>query len=134
MNAILKNVFAVSAGNTSNKQIIGWWERRRAFYNSVMLIAGIVTIILALLLNEIEFTDLINALPPILVFAFSANLFYTLGWVMEIVCRKFISSKEVVQKAGPILLIAGICISVLFTLAIDIALVITFFFNNQHLS
>src|SRR6266536_3014840 len=73
-----------------NKQIIRWWERRRIFYNMVMLAAGSITIILALLLHEIIFTDLINALPPVLIFALSVNLFYTLGWVVEIVCCKFI--------------------------------------------
>jgi len=42
--------------------------------------AGACTILLALLLHEISFRDLINVLPPILIVAFSANLFYTLGW------------------------------------------------------
>lgn len=134
MNALIKNVFIASPNHTSNKKIISWWERRRIFYNTVMLAAGCVTIILALLLNEIIFADLINVLPPILIFALSANLFYTLGWVMEIVCRKFISEKAVIQKAGPVLFIAGIAISVLFTFAIDIALLISFFFGNQGVS
>jgi hypothetical protein len=130
MNALLKNVFTTSSDNKSNKEIIRWWEQRRIYYNAVMLAAGCLTVALALLLREIIFTDLINALPPVLIVAFSANLFYTLGWVVEIVCRKFISEKEVTQKAGPVLFIAGLSLSVLFTLAIDIALLVAFFFNS----
>jgi hypothetical protein len=130
MNALLKQVLTASSDHKSNKEIIRWWERRRIFYNTVMLAAGCVTIMLALLLREIIFTDLINALPPVLIFALSANLFYTLGWVVEIVCRKFITEKEVVQKAGPVLFIAGLSLSVLFTFAIDIALLISFFFGS----
>ena len=130
INALLKQVLTASSDHKSNKEIVRWWERRRIFYNTVMLAAGCVTIMLALLLREIIFTDLINALPPVLIFALSANLFYTLGWVVEIVCRKFIAEKEVVQKVGPVLFIAGLSLSVLFTFAIDIALLISFFFGS----
>ena|SRR5207249_3375974 len=128
MNALLKNIFTAQPDHKSNKEIIRGWEQRRIVYNAVMLIAGIVTIMLALLLREIDFTDLINVLPPVLIFAFSANVFYTLGWITEIVCRKFMSEKEFVQKAGSVLFIAGIILSVFFTLAIDIAIVVAFFF------
>jgi hypothetical protein len=69
-------------------------------------------------------------LPPILIFAFSANLFFTLGWIVEIVCSRYISEKQFLQKTGPILLIAGISLSVLFTISIDIALLIAFFFQH----
>jgi hypothetical protein len=129
MTALLRGMLTTSSNHRSNKEIIYWWEQRRIFYNAVMLAAGCLTILLALLLNEIVFTDLINTLPPVLIFAFSANLFYTLGWITEIVCHKFISQEEVVHKAGPVLFIAGMCISVLFTFAIDVALLIAFFFN-----
>jgi hypothetical protein len=130
MNMLLKNIFTAAPIHNSNKDIIRWWERRRIFYNGVMLVAGVVTIMLAILLHEISFADTINTLPPILIFAFSANLFFTLGWIMEIVCSRFISEKELLQKTGPILLIAGTSLSVLFTIAIDIALLIAFFFQH----
>ena len=129
MTALLKDVLTTSSNHRSNREIIYWWEQRRIFYNAIMLAACCLTILLALLLHEIKVAELFNVLPPILIFAFSANLFYTLGWITEIVCHKFISQQEVVQKTGPVLFIAGICISVLFTLAIDVAIVIAFFFN-----
>src|SRR5678809_878140 len=118
----IRDRLTTSSNDRSNKEIIYWWEQRRIFYNAVMLAAGCLTILLALLLHEIKVTELFNVLPPILIFAFSANLFYTLGWITEIACHKFISQQEAVQKTGPVLFIAGICISVLFTLAIDVAI------------
>jgi len=130
MNALLKSVLTAASNDKSNKEIIHWWEQRRILYNIVMFAAGSATILLALLLGEIAFTDLVNAFPPVLIVALSANLFYTLGWIMEIVCRKFIREKEVVQKAGPILFIAGVSLSVLFTFAVDIALLTSFFFEK----
>jgi hypothetical protein len=47
----------------------------------------------------------------------------------EIGFHKFIAQKEMLQKAGPVLFIAGISLSVLFTFAIDIALLISFLFR-----
>jgi hypothetical protein len=130
MTALLKNIFTTAPNHKSNKDVIRWWEQRRIFYNAVMLVAGLITIMLAILLNEIAFADLVNALPPVLIFALSANLFYTLGWMIEIFCRKLIPEKDFVQKAGPILFIAGISLSVFFTFAIDIAILIAFLFGN----
>ena len=129
MTALLKGVLTTSSNHRSKKEIIHWWEQRRIFYNAVMLAAGCLTVLLALSLHEIKVTELFNVLPPILIFAFSANLFYTLGWLTEIACHKFMVQQEAVQKAGPVLFIAGICISVLLTLAIDAAIVIAFFFK-----
>jgi hypothetical protein len=130
MNALLKNIFTASYARSTNKEIILWWESRRIFYNLIMLIAGSFTVLLALILNEIVFIDLVNVIPPILIFALCANLFYTLGWIIEIVCCKLIPEKKLLQNAGTILFIGGIIISVLFTFAIDIALLVSFFFGN----
>ena len=98
MNVLLKNVFTAASDHRSNKEIIRWWEQRRIFYNGVMLVAGLITIMLAVVLHEISIRDTINALPPVLIFAFSANLFFTLGWIMEIVCNRFMSEKQFLQK------------------------------------
>jgi hypothetical protein len=128
MNTLLKKIFTAESEHRSNREIIRWWERRRAFYNLIMLVAGLITIILAVSLGEISIPDTINVTPPVLIFAISANLFYTLGWILEITCTKFISNKEILQKMGPVLFIAGTILSILFTVAIDIALLVTFFF------
>ena len=132
MNAYLKNIFTATPASRSNREIIRWWEQRRVFYNAVMLVAGFITIVLAVSLKEIRFADLLNALPPVLIFALSANLFYTLGWITEIVCNRLLSEKEFVQKAGPVLFIGGIVLSVFFSFAVDIAVIITFFFGTQN--
>jgi hypothetical protein len=131
MNTFLKNIFTASPNHKSNKGVILWWEQRRLFYNAVMFVAGFATVIFAILLGEIAFTDLINVLPPVLIFAISANLFYTLGWMIEIGCRKFIPEREFVQKAGPVLFVAGIGLSVFLTFAIDIAILVAFIFGSQ---
>jgi hypothetical protein len=130
MNARLKNFLAYSTDHRSIKEVITWWEQRRLFYNAAMFVAGSVTILIAILLGEIAFSDVKNALPPILIFALCANLFYTMGWITEIACRKMMPEKEFVQKSGPVLLVAGICLSVFVTIAFDITIVIAFIFEN----
>ena len=87
---------------------------------------------LAIFLKEISFSELANVFPPVLIFAFSANLFYTLGWIIEIVGRRMIPEKEFVKKAAPVLFISGLCLSIFVTVAIDIAMVIAFFFGNHR--
>ena len=128
MNTLLKKILTAEPEHRSNKEIIRWWERRRTVYNAIMLVAGLITIILAISLGEISIPETINVIPPVLIFAISANLFYTLGWILEITCTKFISNKDILQKTGPVLFIAGISLSVLITVAIDVALLVTFFF------
>ena len=132
MNAFMQNIFTGDPDLHSNREIILWWERRRIFYNVVMLVAGIVTMALAILLKEIQVSELINVFPVILIFALSANLFYTLGWITEIVGRRMMPDKEFLKKAAPVLFISGLCLSVFFTLAIDIAIVIAFLFPGHQ--
>ena len=131
MNTLLKRILAAPAEHRSTNEIIRWWEKRRTIYNVIMLVAGLMTIILAVSLGEISLHDTVNVIPPILIFALSANMFYTLGWILEVTCTKFISNKEILQKTAPILFIAGVSLSLLFTLAIDIALLVAFFFGSS---
>lgn len=130
MNYAFKNLLTASPMHNSNKEIIVWWEKRRALYNLIMLVAGCITILLAVSLNEIAFTDLINVLPPILIVAASANIFYTLGWIIEIIYRRLNNGKETIYNVSSILFIGGIILSVFFTLAIDTAILVAFFFGS----
>ena len=128
MNYTLKNFLAGPVHN-SDKEIILWWERRRVLYNAVMLIAGCITILLAVSLHEIAFADVVNTLQPVLIVAASANIFYTLGWIIEIIYHKLNKGKETIYNVSTILFVSGIILSVFFTIAIDIAILIAFFFQ-----
>ena len=79
--------------------VLGWWERRRLFYNLVVGSAGLITTAAALSLT---------LLPPlsgqggptlilIPVYALWANIFYSLGAPVDLLLRRWLK-----ERAGPV--------------------------------
>jgi len=126
--SLFTNVLQPAASDRSRSQIISWWERRRILYNVALIIAGSFTLLIGYVFGHMTFDNPNEFLPPILLFAISANLFYTLGWVVEIASNKLITQREITQQAGPILFIAGTCFSLFITFVIDIAILFSYFF------
>lgn len=76
--------------------VVGWWERRRLFYNVVVGAAGLFTSCIAVgvaLLTGHE------GPPPgaILVYGIAANLFYSLGTPIHLFLRRWLKT-----EAGPV--------------------------------
>jgi hypothetical protein len=126
--SLFTSVLQPATNHRSRNQIILWWERRRVLYNVLLLIAGGLTLLIGCTLGHMTFENPSEFLPPILLFVISANLFYTLGWVVEIASNKFITQRELTQQVGPILFIAGTCFSLFITFIIDIAILFSYFF------
>lgn len=133
MNILLEKSITSTLDDRSNKAIIEWWEQKRIFYNSVFVTVAFGVITLAISFDVMSLMDTTNVLRHVLILAFSANIFYTLGWIIEIGCSEFITNRGVLQKTGPIFFIAGIVSSLCFSLAIDAALFITFIAGNKIL-
>ncbi len=102
MNAILDRFFGASlfqrnTGIVGPWPIIGWWETRRIPFNLILGIVGIVTVItgtLAMsLANAFLETPIQRPDPPLFFFAFLyavvVNVFYTGGWLAELVWRRW---------------------------------------------
>ncbi len=77
--------------------IIGWWEVRRIHLNLIIGIVGIVTVATGSLAMSITNAYLDTPIhrpdPPLfffaLIYAFVVNLFYTGGWLAELVWRRW---------------------------------------------
>lgn len=79
--------------------VIGWWERRRFFYNKILAVAGTVTCILmiscGLISNKLTSEPIGIPDPPILVplgiiaYGIMANVCYTGGWITELLLAHF---------------------------------------------
>ena len=85
MKQMLKRLFRRNAEILSWNQIIGWWEIRRIAFNIILLGSGIFSIlIMALVVKGVG--DFIS---PLAVFGFAifANLFYTGGWLVELIVK-----------------------------------------------
>jgi hypothetical protein len=105
--------------------IIGWWERRRLFYNVVVGSAGLVT--MTAVTTAVSILEGRLVLEPWLgavVFGVMANVCYFLGPVVEILIEKLWG--RTVLPTGPVLYRMGLTFSV--GLALLPTLLVTFVF------
>ena len=75
-------------------QIIRWWELRRLLYNGLLLVVGAAAVIGTEWLLSKVIPAGNNALEPtalamgVVAYAILANIYYTLGWVVELYGRR----------------------------------------------
>ena len=71
-------------------QVIRWWEVRRVVYNAVLLVIGVATVFGTLwLIDKVNpDSDIGTPMLGILLYAFMANLCYTMGWIIELLGRQ----------------------------------------------
>ena len=96
-------------------EIWRWWESRRPAYNAALLAAGATTVGTVFLMELLtpgrpRFPSLL----VILIYAVLANLFFTLGPIVDSLIMK-IGGKEY-SEAGPMLFRYGFVFAVLLTL------------------
>jgi hypothetical protein len=82
---------------TSAREAIGWWETRRIPFNLIVGIAGILSIVFVCFvgLGSYFLFDGDFAIPPplfaafgVLLYGIAANVFFTGGWLAELIVRK----------------------------------------------
>jgi hypothetical protein len=109
---------------TTAKEIIGWWELRRIPFNLIVGSAGILTciVVFVLALSSSIFFGVDFGLPDppiflvigIVLYGIAANIFFTGGWVVELIVRKFrpVEADRFAETTFPL----GLIFSVLLTL------------------
>jgi hypothetical protein len=107
MSSILNRLFSPSllerpTGTTNAWQTIGWWETRRVPFNLIIGIVGVLTVATGTLAmsvtNAFLETPLHRPDPPLFLFTLAyavvVNLFYTGGWMVELLwCRLWPATK-----------------------------------------
>jgi hypothetical protein len=117
-------LFRREPGNLSAWETIGWWESRRVPYNLIVGVAGLITILLAILSSVAAAILCGKPLPlpdpPVAVvimpimYAIAANVCYTMGWLVEIVIA--MPWKNRWPDFATVTLAVGLLFSVLLTL------------------
>jgi len=117
-------LFTVSEATRGWWQIILWWELRRIPYNLIVGLFGFVSLLLASLISMALSFDMELGSPVlgILFFGLAANVFYTGGWVAELLVRRFWTGSS--QHLGPQLLFTGLAFSLVLDLT-PIAVLLT---------
>jgi hypothetical protein len=109
---------------TSAWNVIAWWESRRIAYNLIVGSAGVVTCVLV---GTLVFTSqlLQRALASygspgfevlfVLIYGIAANIFYTFGWIAELVVRRLWPGEA--ERFATTTFALGLALSVLLTIA-----------------
>ncbi|MBI5694485.1 MAG: hypothetical protein HZC51_01940 [Nitrospirae bacterium] len=118
-------LFSRDEDKTDTMAIIMWWESRRIFYNVIVGVCGIITIIVLLSLAAIAETLFKEPIgwpdPPlfavfgVVAYGVAANICYTGGWATEIVVRKVWGEKS--GDFWQISFVLGLIFSILLTLS-----------------
>jgi hypothetical protein len=102
-------------------QTILWWEYRRIPFNVTLLVIGVVSVFAmeAIAARVIEPGE--DAVEPIALmagvgaYAVAANVFYTLGWVVELIVRRY--DPVVARKSARVMFNLGFIGSCVLTTA-----------------
>lgn len=106
-------------------QVIGWWEARRIPFNLIVGIAGLVSCIVIGVVGVGSFFLLGNDLGSlgsplaslfiVFIYGIAANVFFTGGWVAELIIRKFWPVQA--DRFATLTYALGVTFSVLLTVA-----------------
>ena len=96
-------------------RVVQWWETRRPAYNLVVGATGLGTLVYANVLSLLARGQWMPVEWQLIVaYGLAANVFYTLGWVVENVAERWL--KRPVYGLGPALFRHGLVFSVGLTL------------------
>lgn len=116
------SLFQREPGISGPWQTIGWWEARRIAFNLIVGIVGILTVATGILAISVTNAYLTTPLqrpdPPLFffaaIYAVVANLFYTGGWMAELVFGRLWPTAQ--GNLGVLSFRLGILFSMLVTL------------------
>jgi len=115
---ILKKLFIVNTQkNRPWYNVVLWWEIRRILYNIILLFSSFIALsLLSLIIKDLTpfFSPPIFFFMAIAVFVLLANVFYSLGWVFQLIARN--SSNRFIKKNIPRIFIYGLIFSFLIQL------------------
>jgi hypothetical protein len=110
-----------TAPQLSIARTILWWELRRIPFNLVLLVIGAVsgwTLIVAMDKYVSASQDPFNPLAMFFgagFYAVGANIFYTLGWIVELIVRRF--DAAVARQSARVMFVWGFVASCILTSA-----------------
>ena len=119
-------------------QTIRWWELKRIVFNLALMVVGVVScfVSLGVLMTVPSIRDADVGSPFLAVFGvalygIAANVFYTLGWIVELIVRRF--DPIVARQSAKVMFKVGLIgSSVLTTAPIWLALAVLLITTFSH--
>jgi hypothetical protein len=120
-SAAAADVVAANRERLSRSGVIAWWEWRRVPFNVVLLIVGVFSCVAAMLLLSGSVQPGEDLVEPafmlfnVVLYAIAANAFYALGWVVELIVRRF--DPEAARRSAEVMFRWGLLGSCVLTAA-----------------
>ena len=92
---------------------LAWWERKRMIYNFIIL--GVQLFIIFIMWEETRLFGLMSAFWGSLGYLIVANLFYSIGWGLEIITLYYIGENDFLVSNRIFLFITGLLFSIFLT-------------------
>jgi hypothetical protein len=86
-----------------------WWEKKRVIYNMIMLITGLI---IMLYFGDFDLLSLIG----IILYGLIANIFYCLGFFIELAARHYFKSEKDFKQTRELIFWAGLIFSIVLTI------------------
>ena len=99
-----------------------WWEKKRLLYN---IIVGITGAVVMFSLPVHTFFDIIS----VILFGILANMFYTLGFLLEVIMAHYFKKDMIFEKWRPVLFWTGVIFSVFVTAMAGFLIIFNAIFN-----
>lgn len=103
------------------QDMILWWERKRIYYNIILLIGLYLGI--SGLESRLFFFGIGNAIQKVLIFLIMANLCYMISWVPAVIMHRLLNYKGYYNTGRWVLFAIGSFISLFFAIFTGIMLV-----------
>jgi hypothetical protein len=92
-----------------------WWEKRRLVYNLIIGSTGILCIFILSLLPFLSIIDLFG----VILYGIIANMFYSLGFLIEVATKHYFRSKIDFTEKRKALFGIGLILSILITIGLS---------------
>jgi hypothetical protein len=106
------NIVKITSLDRKWYEIILWWEVRRIVYNILMYFTGLLSFQIAFITIPLIY----------IVIGLALNVFYTFGWVLELMLSKGFSSSKVTGKFSRYAFFLYLIASMIFVLGLAIFL------------
>ena len=114
---MLKKLFIVNTEPKPWLKVILWWELRRILYNALLVVFGIISLTaLSFIIKDLWsfFSPPLFFLIGVISFVVIANIFYTSGWVFQLLTTKW--KNDFINRIKPKLFIYGLIFSFIVVL------------------
>lgn len=97
-------------------EIVNWWEKKRLIYNIIIIVLELI--MLSMYWEIVEAYSTAHAILGSIVYTIGANVFFSIGWGIEILSLYYFKTTDFLEKTRVLFLVLGIIVSIILTIGV----------------